>query len=131
MLKIVTLGLATLLTACAAAPGEPAPEGKPAGEEAVGAAQQELMSTGFNRTYYSDSSLTVAVGWEVRDCDPSYNEFDGEKTKYYKQTRYNCPGSNMPGLPSTGCYICYDSNEPYEPHSLTCVASSCPVFGWP
>lgn len=126
MLKhiFVAFGLAASLAACMVEPTETAPE-----EEAVDTAEQALMSTGFNRTYYSDSTFTTIVGFETRDCDPDYNTLEGDTSPYYKQTRYNCPGSNMPGLPSTNCYICYDTRvNPTDPPSATCVASSCPAF---
>ncbi|WP_437784747.1 hypothetical protein [Sorangium sp. So ce1097] len=131
MLKniLIALGLATSLTACMAEPSESAPEAEAvAGEEAVDSAEQPLMSTGFTRTYYSDSSFKTPIGVETRDCDPDYNEFFGEASMYYKQRRYNCPGSTMPGLPSTNCYICYDNAVPGGPPSVACVGSSCPAF---
>ncbi|WP_437562390.1 hypothetical protein [Sorangium sp. So ce542] len=131
MLKniVIALGLATSLAACMAEPMESASEAEAAaGEEAVDSAAQAAMSTGFTRTYYSDSSFKTAIGVETRDCDPDYNEFFGDASRYYKQRRYNCPGSTMPGLPSTSCYICYDNKVPNGPPSVACVASSCPAF---
>ncbi|WP_437972138.1 DUF6289 family protein [Sorangium sp. So ce260] len=131
MLKniLIALGLATSLAACMAEPSESASEAEAAaGEEAVDTAEQPLMSTGFNRTYYSDSSFKIAIGTETRDCDPDYNESFGEASRYYKTYRYNCPGSSMPGLPSTNCYICYDNAPPGGPPSVACVGSSCPAF---
>ncbi|WP_437681829.1 DUF6289 family protein [Sorangium sp. So ce131] len=131
MLKniLIALGLATSLAACMAEPIESAPEAEAAdGEEAVDTAEQPLMSTGFTRTYYSDSTFKTAIGTETRDCDPDYNDFFGEASRYYKTYRYNCPGSSMPGLPSTNCYICYENAVPGGPPSIRCVGSSCPVF---
>ncbi|XXX80944.1 DUF6289 family protein [Sorangium sp. So ce134] len=131
MLKniVIALGLAASLAACMAEPSESVSEAEAAaGEEIVDTAEQALMSTGFVRTYYSDSTFKTAIGTETRDCDPDYNESFGETSRYYKQRRYNCPGSNMPGLPSTNCYICYDNAQPGGPPSVACVGSSCPAF---
>ena len=104
MLKkvLVTLGLSLALAACMGAPDND----PPADEGAVGTAQQALRPSGRYRTFYSDSTRTVVVGWENQECDWRYDESDGDTSNYYKEFRYDCPEYDSPLLPSTQCWTC-------------------------
>lgn len=78
----------------------------PADEEPVVDAKQGVITTGYYRTYFTDRTYSEAVGWENYDCSPQYRTLDGEKTNFYKQTRYDCPGFDDPALPEDACYQC-------------------------
>ncbi|TKD05168.1 hypothetical protein [Polyangium fumosum] len=104
MLKkiLAGFGLALSLVACLGAPEEAAtPE-----EGETGVAEQALRPSGSYRTYYSDASHTVAIGWYNMECDWRYDSSDGDFSNYYKEYRYDCAPPADPFLPSTKCWSC-------------------------
>ena len=128
MLRQARLVLASLIAVAAAATfagcvgGERPSEGD---EEDVASVEQPLPSSGYFRTYYTDSTYSEAVGWENYDCDPNYRFMEGEETRHWKQHRYDCPEFNNPLLPA--CELCntYTTNDGYT--FTSCTASTCPI----
>ncbi|MDC3956146.1 hypothetical protein [Polyangium jinanense] len=116
MLKkiLAGLGLSLSLMACLGAPEE----GVTVDEGPVATAEQALRPSGRYRTYYSDNTYTVAVGWENRECDWRYDSSDGDFSAYYKEFRYDCPEYNDPFLPSTKCWDCTTATS--------CTLQPCP-----
>ncbi|WP_437635410.1 hypothetical protein [Sorangium sp. So ce854] len=106
---------------------EPAGEG----DDLVDSVQQPLPSTGYYRTYFSDATFATAVGWENYDCEPEYREFDGERTRYYRQHRYDCPGYDNPLLPSTTCNLCNTYTTSTGQTFTNCSTISCPTQPYP
>ncbi|MDC0741093.1 hypothetical protein [Polyangium mundeleinium] len=116
MLKkiLAGFGLAFSLVACLGAPEE----GVTPDEGEVGVAEQALRPSGRYRTYYSDASHTVAIGWENRECDWRYDSSDGDFSNYYKEYRYDCAPPADPFLPATDCWTCSSATS--------CTLRSCP-----
>ncbi|MDI1482121.1 hypothetical protein [Polyangium sp. y55x31] len=116
MLKkiLAGFGLALSLVACLGAPEEAAPleEGE------TGVAEQALRSSGSYRTYYSDSTHKVVIGWSKMECDWRYDESDGDFSNYYKEFRFDCAPYNDPFLPATQCWICTTPTS--------CTLQTCP-----
>lgn len=95
-----------------------------AGEEDIGTAEQAVVTSGFFRTYYSDSTYTVAVGTLNWDCIPDYREQDGDTSNFYKQYRYDCPGFNDPTLPACDQCVTWTVNGQSQ---KSCYVEACSV----
>ncbi|EPX63778.1 hypothetical protein D187_006187 [Cystobacter fuscus DSM 2262] len=109
------MGFALSLSACMGPPEEA--EGTEPGAQPVECVQQSLPSSGWTRTYYSDSTRTTVVGYEQYDCDPDYRSFEGESSLYYNTYYYDCPGFDSPAFPQTKCMSCKTATS--------CVLVSC------
>ena len=96
--------------------------------EDVGSVEQALPTSGYYRVYFSDSTYTNAVGWENYDCDPDYRYLEGEKSRYWKQDRYDCPEFDNPLLPS--CELCNTYTTSQGQTFTSCTAATCPATSW-
>lgn len=96
-------------------------------EEDTDSVEQPALASGYNRTYYSDSTYTTAVGFEVYDCDPDYRFLEGEETGHYKQKRYDCPEFNNPLLPA--CELCTTYTSGGQTFT-SCTGATCPTVPW-